>query len=173
MQVFRVIAPNDKQFALKRVSMANMSKEARQSYRDEVALLKRLQASEAVVTLHHFQEFKKEQVLFVVLECGECDLKGLLESKRLTDAVHQDGTKTPRSASDPFVAHPNFICCLWQDMLRAVQVLPDETYSKLLLPVTATEVFLRTGQKAISPAFAASHIALCHGCKAMLCAGCA
>lgn len=173
LQVFRVMAPNDKQFALKRVSMTNMNKEVRQQYREEVEMLRRLHWSEAVVTMHHFQEFKKEQVLFVVLECGECDVKGLLESKKLTDVVHNDGTTTPRSRCDPFVEHPNFICCLWQDMLRVVQVLPDETYSVLLMGVTTSQVLLSTVQQENGYDFAASHCALWLGCKTMFGAGCA
>lgn len=120
LQVFRVLAPNRQQFAIKRVSMKNMPEQTRNTYRYEVELLQRLKGTGATVKLYHHCEYKKDEVLYVVLECGECDLTQLLDDK--TKQWKAEGH------TDPFVADPNFICSLWHELLRVVKVRTDQTW---------------------------------------------
>lgn len=115
LQVFKVCAPNKRLFALKRVNMRGMPEASQQGYREEVDLLRRLKGTHGVISMYSFEEFPRDHVLLMLLELGETDLQLLLQRKM--EQWRKQGF------TDPFAADPHFICCIWQDMLRVVQVL--------------------------------------------------
>lgn len=114
-QVYKVLGPNLRLFALKVVSWkGSNSKEMVRGFKEEFAKLKSLRDSPGVINVYDLEEFPEEKMLLMCLQLGDIDLAKLLKNKRAEWAV--------KGITDPFVADPTFICALWHDMLRAVQV---------------------------------------------------
>lgn len=136
LQVYKVSAPNQKEFAVKRVSFNKMSDDLRQGFRHEVDLLQKFAGTGGVIKLYSFEEFPLDEVMYMVLELGEMDLHTMLKRKRVMWAQ--------QSQSDPFIADSNFICNLWHDILRSVKVLPVGTCtisSLVFVPLDSPPVF--------------------------------
>lgn len=122
------MSDNRKVWAVKIVNLAKIGGDQRKRHRNEVDCLEKLQnlqregsshnESEDTASIRYLghAENKEEQKLYVILEAGDCDVEQLLEGRR--KIWHKAGH------TDPFVTDSNFVCWLWQDMLRAVKVLP-------------------------------------------------
>lgn len=106
-----VLAPNARNFAIKRVDLAHVDKPTRKGFFDEVELLKRLRGKEGIVRLVDHEYLPEQQILHIVLEYGEVDVLTMLKRKR----------KQWRN-QDPFIVDPGFIVSIWRDMVRAVGV---------------------------------------------------
>lgn len=79
------------------------------AYRNEIALLKRLQKyPDRVVRMYDYEYLENEQRLYVVMEKGDTDLASLFKSR-------QDN-KLP----------DQMIAFYWLEMLKAVQVIHQE-----------------------------------------------
>lgn len=115
LQVYKVLGPNLRLFALKVVTLKGCnSKEMVNGFKQEFDKLKSLKDSPGVINVHSLEEFPEDKMLLMCMEIGDIDLSNLLKKKRLEWEA--------RGITDPFVADPTFICGLWHDMLRAVQV---------------------------------------------------
>ncbi|KAG8876725.1 Dual-specificity kinase, spindle pole body (SPB) duplication and spindle checkpoint function [Tulasnella sp. 331] len=80
-RVFRVLSPEGHLCAIKKVSLENADPVTIQGYRDEIALLKRLEGNKRIVRLMEFDASSKKHIL-MVMECGEIDLAKLLSEKQ-------------------------------------------------------------------------------------------
>ncbi|KAG8999324.1 Dual-specificity kinase, spindle pole body (SPB) duplication and spindle checkpoint function [Tulasnella sp. JGI-2019a] len=106
-KVFRVLSPEGHVCAIKKVSLENADPVTIQGYRDEIALLKRLEGNKRIVRLMEFDASSKKHIL-MVMECGEIDLAKLLSEKQ-----------------GEAVDYP-WLTCYWQQMLQAVHVIHEE-----------------------------------------------
>ncbi|KAG1673523.1 Dual specificity protein kinase TTK [Nymphon striatum] len=99
---------NGKMVAIKQVSLAKADKSIRESYVNEINLLKKLNGSDRVITLYDYEYNDKNGILNVVMEKGELDLQTLIrnigESGKLRDYELQ---------------------YYWMQMLEAVQVVHE------------------------------------------------
>jgi serine/threonine protein kinase len=115
LQVYKVLGPNLRLFALKVVTLkGHNSKELVRGFQQEFEKLRSLKDSPGVINVYSIEEFPEEKMLLMCLELGDIDLATLLTNKRKRWEA--------QGISDPFVADPTFIAALWHDMLRAVQV---------------------------------------------------
>jgi hypothetical protein len=118
--VYKVLGPNLRLFALKVVTLKGNSKEMVRGFQEEFDKLRSLKDSPGVINVYSIEEFPEDKLLLMCLELGEIDLAHLLRKKR---KEWKD-----RGITDPFIADPTFICGLWHDMLRAVQVCTLTAY---------------------------------------------
>ena len=114
MQVYKVLAPNKKLFALKMVLLKANSKELIRGFKEEHDKLQSLSDAPGVIDVFAYEECLEEKMLLMCMELGELDVGSLLKLKR--------AQWKSEGHTDPFIADPVFICSLWHDMLRAVKV---------------------------------------------------
>lgn len=103
--VYRVMAENDKMFALKKVNLEDCNEETVRGYKGEIDLLKKLENVERVVRLFDWEINESKQSLSVLMELGESDLNKLLASR-----LQPENAKLDLS----FTRH------YWREMLRCV-----------------------------------------------------
>lgn len=118
-QVLKVMAPNARIFAIKKVFLKNCDKSTKAGFFEEVDLLRRLRGKPGIIQLVDSERLDAEELLYVVLEYGEIALEKLLQKKRRQWGAH-----------DPWTLDAEFIGGVWKEMLRAVGVC------SLLLPTT-------------------------------------
>ncbi|KAF8681563.1 protein kinase superfamily [Rhizoctonia solani] len=109
-KVYKVISPNNKIYALKRVRLdSKVDEETMRGYVNEMQLLKRLDGNERIIKLIDSQAVGRGgRYLMMVMELGEIDLAKLLAEKQ--------GTRL----------QPHWIAIYWQQMLEAVQTIHEE-----------------------------------------------
>ncbi|KAF9195685.1 Dual-specificity kinase, spindle pole body (SPB) duplication and spindle checkpoint function [Haplosporangium sp. Z 11] len=107
-KVYKVLAANNRIFALKRVLLGKADQATIDSYMNEVRLLERLQHNPRIVRLFDSEIQREMGHLTLLLELGEIDLASLLYKQRLK----------------PF--NINFIRLYWEQMLEAVQTIHEE-----------------------------------------------
>ncbi|BFZ62262.1 Serine/threonine kinase mps1 [Saitoella coloradoensis] len=106
-KVFKVITPNNRIFALKKVSFDKADYQAIAGYKNEIALLNKLRGNERIVTLFDSEINDAKGYLMMLMECGEIDLAHMLQNQ----------------AGRP--VNMNFIRLYWQHMLQAVQAIHE------------------------------------------------
>ncbi|KZT51886.1 kinase-like protein [Calocera cornea HHB12733] len=106
-KVYRVLAPDSKIYALKKVSLNQADDETLNSYQNEIALLNRLNWNDRIIRLIDSESSRKKSSLVMVLECGEIDMAKLLEERRGQRLQFQ------------------WVETYWQQMLEAVQVIHE------------------------------------------------
>ena len=79
--VYRVMAENDKMFALKRVNLEDCNEDTVRGYKGEIELLKTLENEERVVRLFDYEVNEQKQSLSVLMEMGESDLNKVLATR--------------------------------------------------------------------------------------------
>jgi len=111
-KVYKVIAPNNKILALKRIKLEGRDVEAAQGFMDEITLLKRLRGVSNIIQLMDFEVAKvgRERIILVVLEFGETDFARLLQ--------RQAQLRQERGLSG---WDENFVRLYWEQMLHAVK----------------------------------------------------
>ncbi|KAG0203966.1 Dual-specificity kinase, spindle pole body (SPB) duplication and spindle checkpoint function [Mortierella sp. GBA30] len=107
-KVFKVLAPNNRIFALKRVIFAKADQSTIDGYINEVQLLNRLRYNPRIVRLWDSEIQLDQGYLTLLMELGEIDLANLLIKQRAL----------PHNLS--------FIRLYWEQMLEAVQTIHDE-----------------------------------------------
>jgi serine/threonine-protein kinase TTK/MPS1 len=106
--VYRVMAENDKMFALKKVNLDDCNEETIRGYKGEIDLLKKLENVERVVRLFDWEVNETKQSLSVLMEIGESDLNRVLQTR-----IHPDDAKLDL----------NFTRFYWREMLECVQAV--------------------------------------------------
>ncbi|KZO90095.1 kinase-like protein [Calocera viscosa TUFC12733] len=106
-KVYRVIAPDSKLYALKKVTLNQADDETLNSYQNEIALLNRLNGNDRIIRLIDSESSRKKGSLVMVLECGEIDMANLLQERRGERLQFQ------------------WVETYWQQMLEAVQVIHE------------------------------------------------
>ncbi|CAG9463572.1 unnamed protein product [Pedinophyceae sp. YPF-701] len=114
-KVYKVIGPDNRIYALKRIKLDGRDPEASRGFLDEVSLLKRLQGRDNIVRLIDSETPPDTHLLYVVLEYGETDLARLL---------HRHGKARRERGETGF--DENFVRMYWQQMLRAVDEIHRE-----------------------------------------------
>ena len=79
--VYRVMAENDKMFALKKVNLEDCNEDSVRGYKGEIELLKTLESEERVVRLFDYEVNEQKQSLSVLMEMGESDLNKVLATR--------------------------------------------------------------------------------------------
>lgn len=117
-KVYKVISPEHKIFALKRIKLEGREKEAAAGFMDEITLLKRFTGRHHIIQLVDSQIFRDSGIIYMILEYGEVDLARLLQKRERArrDAEGQSSSKIDL----------NFIRLHWQQMLEAVHIIHEE-----------------------------------------------
>lgn len=76
---YEVLSEDGNIYAVKKVALENADASARQSFLDEIELLKRLQKYERIIKLIDFQYEANAEFLYIILEFAEIDLARTLE----------------------------------------------------------------------------------------------
>ncbi|KAF2750674.1 kinase-like protein [Sporormia fimetaria CBS 119925] len=108
--VYRVMAENFKQLALKRVKLEDQDESAVRGYKGEIDLLRKLSNVERVVQLYDWEVDEQRQILSVLMELGESDLAHIIRMKY-----------DPVDASLDL----SFTRYYWKEMLECVQAVHD------------------------------------------------
>lgn len=107
-RVYKVVSPENAIYAIKRVSLENADPATIESYKNEIALLRRLEGNKRIIRLIEYDATSSKKNLLMVMECGEVDLAKLLTEKQ----------------GEP-VDFP-WVTSYWHQMLQAVQVIHEE-----------------------------------------------
>jgi hypothetical protein len=131
-RVYKVMAPNRKIFALKRIRFSGRDAEAAAGFIDEIALLETLRGRANIIQLVDAEVHHREGLIFVVLEYGDIDLARLLQRRDRQRAEQAAGraaaggaapatpSGAPGAAGAPLEVDENFIRLYWEQMLGAV-----------------------------------------------------
>lgn len=106
--VYKVITPDKNIYALKQVDTEGSNPAVVDGFKNEIALLQKLQKSDRIIKLVDSEI--NEDTISIVLELGDIDLKQLIEKNRIDDER----------------IDPNFLRLIWQQMLEAVQTVHNE-----------------------------------------------
>ena len=115
-KVYKVISPEHKIFALKRIKLEGREKEAAAGFMDEITLLNRFKGRHHIIQLVDSQIFREAGIIYMVLEYGEVDLARLLQRREKVRSAEGQGDKIDL----------NFIRLHWQQMLEAVHIIHEE-----------------------------------------------
>ncbi|KAK9828905.1 hypothetical protein WJX72_002702 [[Myrmecia] bisecta] len=113
-KVFKVMAPNRKIYALKRIKLQGRDAEAASGFIDEITLLQRLRNKQNIIQLVDAEVIQAEGLIYMVLEYGDIDLARLL-------AKHEKA----RGEGRPGEVDENFVRLYWQQMLQAVDTIHE------------------------------------------------
>jgi serine/threonine-protein kinase TTK/MPS1 len=116
-KVYKVMAPNHKIFALKRIRLAGRDAEAAAGFVDEITLLHKLRGKANIIQLVDAAVHPDRGLIFMVLECGDIDLAALLAKQLKARAARGAGLQPEDE---------NFIRLYWQQMLAAVDSIHRE-----------------------------------------------
>lgn len=119
-KVYKVMAPNKKIFALKRIRLNGRDQEAATGFLDEITLLTRLKGKSNIIQLIDSEVHKKDGIIYMVLECGDIDLAKLLHRH---EAALQERKTLHGTSVD---VDENFVRMYWEQMLHAVDTIHRE-----------------------------------------------
>ncbi|GBF89221.1 serine threonine kinase family [Raphidocelis subcapitata] len=125
-KVFKVMGPNCRIFALKRIRLQGRDAEAAAGFVDEINLLHSLKGRPNIIQLIDAQVFTEEGLVYMVQEYGEIDLARLLAKHEATR--RQASGAAPSSGAAPAAGagiDENFIRLYWQQMLQAVAIVHE------------------------------------------------
>lgn len=118
-KVYKVMAPNRKIFALKRIRFSGRDPEAASGFLDEITLLNRLRGAPNIIQLIDSEVHHQEGLIYMVLECGDIDLARLLQR-------HEKNRRDRAAALQSSLTlgvDENFIRLYWEQMLQAVDII--------------------------------------------------
>jgi serine/threonine-protein kinase TTK/MPS1 len=121
-QVFRVLSPESEILALKQVRLdteADGDGQLLQAVQNEIELMQSFKSkglTKYIINLVDAEVKLREQIVYMVMECGEIDLAGMLRRHR-QEALDQ--------CKDGDAANDNFVCMYWEQMLRAVHAIHE------------------------------------------------
>ncbi|KOO21310.1 hypothetical protein Ctob_000137 [Chrysochromulina tobinii] len=117
-QVFKVLSPLNEVLALKKVALEADSEEANglaEAVQNEIDLMMRFksvpEATRCIIELVDAEVNLAERVVYMVMECGEIDFKGILQ--RDQEERQAKGLEL----------NETFVCGYWEQMLSAVDVM--------------------------------------------------
>ena len=130
-KVYKVMAPNKKIFALKRIRLNGRDEEAATGFMDEITLLARLKGKSNIIQLIDSEVHKRDGIIYMVLECGDIDLAKLLQRHEAALQERRSGTNGANGggnngASQTHVVDENFVRMYWEQMLHAVDTIHRE-----------------------------------------------
>ncbi|KAI9091726.1 kinase-like domain-containing protein [Phlyctochytrium arcticum] len=107
-KVYKIVAPDGKFYALKRVKLHGQEESCVEGYLNEIELLRRLEGNDRIIRLIGSELDHKEGILLMVLEYGEMDLAHILQKEKGT------------------VKSIEFVRTYWEQMLRAVHAIHEQ-----------------------------------------------
>ncbi|BDA45731.1 probable dual specificity protein kinase Ttk at C-terminar half [Coccomyxa sp. Obi] len=113
-KVYKVMAPNRKIYALKRIRLTGRDHEAATGFINEIKLLQSLRGYSNIIQLIDAEVIQGEGLIYMVLEYGDIDLARLLARH---EAHRREGGATELDE--------NFIRLYWQQMLQAVHTIHE------------------------------------------------
>lgn len=122
-KVYKVMAPNKKIFALKRIRLNGRDQEAATGFLDEITLLTRLKGKSNIIQLIDSEVHKKDGIIYMVLECGDIDLAKLLHRH---EAALQERKSMHGGGTSSMDVDENFVRMYWEQMLHAVDTIHRE-----------------------------------------------
>lgn len=129
-KVYKVMAPNKKIFALKRIRLSGCDAEAAAGFLDEITLLNRLRGRSNIIQLIDSEVHRAQSLIYMVLEYGDIDLARLLQkqeaARRERAQAAGAGALPPTPGADMQPADENFVRLYWQQMLQAVDTIHRE-----------------------------------------------
>ena len=123
-KVYKVMAPNKKIFALKRIRLNGCDAEAAAGFLDEITLLTKLRGKSNIIQLIDSEVHRNQSLIYMVLEYGDIDLARLLQKHGATRKERNGGNDPAPGEMHP--ADENFIRLYWQQMLQAVDTIHRE-----------------------------------------------
>ena len=125
-KVYKVMAPNKKIFALKRIRLNGRDQEAATGFLDEITLLARLKGKSNIIQLIDSEVHKREGIIYMVLECGDIDLAKLLQRHEAALQERRRGNGSNPSSTGEHYVDENFVRMYWEQMLHAVDTIHRE-----------------------------------------------
>lgn len=95
--------------AIKVVDLDEVDEAMIESYKNEITLLKKLQHSNRVVKLLDYEFSRADNLLHIVMECGDCDLATIFNERQAKKSIT-----------------PNLIRFYWEEMLSCIEVIHAE-----------------------------------------------
>ncbi|KAI7845303.1 hypothetical protein COHA_001145 [Chlorella ohadii] len=110
-KVYKVMAPNRKIFALKRIRLQGRDAEAATGFLDEIKLLNSLAGRSNIIQLIDSEVHRSEGLIYMVLEYGDIDLARLLQK--------HEKARRELAGGEVEDIDENFIRLYWEQMLQA------------------------------------------------------
>jgi serine/threonine-protein kinase TTK/MPS1 len=105
--VYRVLAPNKKIYALKRINLSRRSKQNINDIINEITLMEALSGNMRIIQLYDYEINQEKGYIHMLMECGETDMLHFLEDQK----------------NEPF--DMNLIRMYWLQMLAAVHTIHE------------------------------------------------
>ncbi|PSC73666.1 hypothetical protein C2E20_3077 [Micractinium conductrix] len=118
-KVYKVMAPNRKIFALKRIRLQGRDAEAASGFLDEIKLLNSLAGRSNIIQLIDSEVHRSEGLIYMVLEYGDIDLARLLQK-------HEKARREKAGGVAVEEIDENFTRLYWEQMLQAVDTIHHE-----------------------------------------------
>lgn len=125
-KVYKVMAPNKKIFALKRIRLNGRDSEAASGFLDEITLLTRLKGKSNIIQLIDSEVHKKDGIIYMVLECGDIDLARLLQRHEASKQERRAALGDSMARDSSVEVDENFVRLYWEQMLLAVDTIHKE-----------------------------------------------
>ena len=121
-QVFRVLSPDGEVLALKQVKLdgegPDEDGQLLTAVKNEIELMQSFKAKglcNYIIKLVDAEVKLEDQLVYMVMECGEIDLAGMLRRH----------WQEARERNENAVYNENFVCMYWEQMLRAVHAMHE------------------------------------------------
>lgn len=125
-KVYKVMAPNKKIFALKRIRLNGRDSEAASGFLDEITLLTRLKGKSNIIQLIDSEVHQKDGIIYMVLECGDIDLARLLQRHEASKQERRAALSDSKPRDSSAEVDENFVRLYWEQMLLAVDTIHKE-----------------------------------------------
>lgn len=125
-KVYKVMAPNKKIFALKRIRLNGRDSEAASGFLDEITLLTRLKGKSNIIQLIDSEVHQKDGIIYMVLECGDIDLARLLQRHEASKQERREALGDSKARDSSVEVDENFVRLYWEQMLLAVDTIHKE-----------------------------------------------
>ncbi|KAA0162014.1 hypothetical protein FNF27_08104 [Cafeteria roenbergensis] len=144
-RVYRVLGPELKMWALKRVKLGRVDRRSLAPFTNEIALMRRLKGQDTIISLREAEVDLAGKQVLLVMELGEVDLNALMRRHRADGdetggvpgaaaaaaaaAAGHDGAGGAGGAASPgravgaTVLESNFLRLTWQQMLGSVATI--------------------------------------------------
>ncbi|KAA0166268.1 hypothetical protein FNF31_01494 [Cafeteria roenbergensis] len=144
-RVYRVLGPELKMWALKRVKLGRVDRRSLAPFTNEIALMRRLKGQDTIISLREAEVDLAGKQVLLVMELGEVDLNALMRRHRADGdetggvpgaaaaaaaaAAGHDGAGVAGGAASPgravgaTVLESNFLRLTWQQMLGSVATI--------------------------------------------------
>ena len=119
-RVYRVLGEDLAVYALKRVRLSRMEPGAVDTYRNEIALMRRLAGSRHIVSLVDAEVDWGAKCIHMVMELGQADLNAIVQQEKDRCTKHAAAAAGALSTAALPIAQPQGFMCMDENLLRLV-----------------------------------------------------